>query len=651
MIRNFDEEAYLDANPDVRKAIENGEFPSVEIYLEQFGLERIRSGSTLFHKEYEAFDEVAYLTKFPEVAEAVASKVFSSGFKHFSLFGYMEIITGSREWPKNQEMSEEAAAGDSATFEDAGTYDETQEDVLWDEDMALLLAKEAAEEEHLAMNPGTESGIGEYLKTPDTGNAYAFIPFTVSPLPEGPVLVFAPHPDDETFGMGGSILQMVQNGSRVDVVMMTDGAAGGDEEVRKGELEKAMKILGVSDIRFFGAPDQGLSQNSSTLYSIVRLVREYRPMNVFFPSPMEYHPDHRTTAWLVWNALQSIGYRGNVYAYEIANQSPVNMLVDITPFMPQKNEAMRCYVSQLAQVDYIGTVTSMDQLRAYTLPGTVKYAEAFYRFPDMQSDLMSYYYTHLHKYHAALGAQKLPLVSVLIRTKNRPELLGKALLSVQMQYYQNLEVNIVNDGGSEIEHIVERFDFERCYIRNNKESKGRAGAANDLLKMVNGDYAIFLDDDDTFDSSHIDDLLGIMLKNEGLLAAYSAVRIGEDLKNEKYYNHPYSAALLRRGNYIPFHAVLFSRKLIDMGCRFDESLEIYEDWDFWLQVSQHSDFYYLDKVSATYHISGTSGTGGAGGHTMHGADLGRFKRKIYEKWACVWTPEQLEETFNALAAC
>ena len=35
------------------------------------------------------------------------------------------------------------------------------------------------------------------------------IPFDTSPLPDGPWLIFAPHPDDEAFGMGGSILKAV----------------------------------------------------------------------------------------------------------------------------------------------------------------------------------------------------------------------------------------------------------------------------------------------------------------------------------------------------------------------------------------------------------------------------------------------------------
>ncbi len=631
----------MDANKDVKTAIENGDFPNVEIYLEQFGLKRIQNGSSRFHHDYKAFDETEYLKEFPEVKEAVEEGVFTSGFEHFCLFGYAEILGGSRFWERSIENTD---GSDSIEIQTIGPSTQTDENELWDDTVELLTDTEHTNDQNSMENTLVDNVTAMKGQHNDV---YPFIPFTVSSLPKGPALVFAPHPDDETFGLGGTILKMTDKGQIVTVVMMTDGAAGGDEEVRKEELRKATQILGVSECHFFGAPDQGLVQSTANIYKIIQLVKKYRPANIFFPSPLEYHPDHRTTAWLVWNALQSIAYRGNVFSYEVANQSPANTLIDITSSMQKKTEAMKHYGSQQEQLDYITTVTSMNQLRTYTLPENVHYAEAFYRFDDLDSDLMSYYYAHFHKYHNTCYSQKLPLVSVLVRTKNRPEQLANALRSIQMQYYQNLEVNIVNDGGEKIESVVEPFDFERCFIRNNPESKGRAGAANDLLKMVNGQYAIFLDDDDTFDSNHINDLLKILLKNEGLLAAYSAVRIGEKLHNRKLYNHPYSAAILRRGNYIPFHAVLFSAKLIEMGCSFDESLEIYEDWDFWLQVAQHTDFYYLNKVGATYHVCGTSGAGGAGSNALNDTDLTRCKWKIYEKWSKIWTPQQLDETFNA----
>ena len=54
------------------------------------------------------------------------------------------------------------------------------------------------------------------------------IPFSVSELPKGPWLVFAPHADDETFGMGGTLLKAKQQGIKTHLVVLTDGSLGGD---------------------------------------------------------------------------------------------------------------------------------------------------------------------------------------------------------------------------------------------------------------------------------------------------------------------------------------------------------------------------------------------------------------------------------------
>ena len=75
------------------------------------------------------------------------------------------------------------------------------------------------------------------------------IPFHTSVLPDGPWLIFAPHPDDETFGMGGSIIKAKEQGVDVHLVILTDGSLGGDPtnlvETRKREVEEVSEILGV----------------------------------------------------------------------------------------------------------------------------------------------------------------------------------------------------------------------------------------------------------------------------------------------------------------------------------------------------------------------------------------------------------------------
>jgi len=70
-----------------------------------------------------------------------------------------------------------------------------------------------------------------------------FIPYTPSDLPPGPYLVFAPHPDDETFGMGGTIALAGQAGIAVHVVVLTDGQQAGDLEKVTGRVRYKIFLL------------------------------------------------------------------------------------------------------------------------------------------------------------------------------------------------------------------------------------------------------------------------------------------------------------------------------------------------------------------------------------------------------------------------
>ena len=78
------------------------------------------------------------------------------------------------------------------------------------------------------------------------------IPFNTSPLPPGPWVVFAPHADDETFGMGGTLLKAKDQGIDTHLVVLTDGSKGGDAqdivEIRLNEAKEASQILGFKSV-------------------------------------------------------------------------------------------------------------------------------------------------------------------------------------------------------------------------------------------------------------------------------------------------------------------------------------------------------------------------------------------------------------------
>jgi len=221
---------------------------------------------------------------------------------------------------------------------------------------------------------------------------HILIPYNTAELPPGPWLVFAPHADDETFGMGGSLVRAAAADIETHVVVLTDGALGKADDAdtaevvaaRRREAEQATRLLGVSDLQLWHEPDRGLQCHENLIDRVAGVIRETAAASVFFPGPLEPHPDHRMTAQVVWAAVQRLqsGSRPTAYSYDISVQSPCNRLIDITAEMPRKRQAMAIYVSQNGLNAYPNLIESLNVARTFSLPAEVTYAESFYCFSD-----------------------------------------------------------------------------------------------------------------------------------------------------------------------------------------------------------------------------------------------------------------------------
>ena len=221
---------------------------------------------------------------------------------------------------------------------------------------------------------------------------HVLVPFSCSELPPGPWLVFAPHADDETFGMGGSLLRAKKAGIETHVVVLTDGALGGDRDdlvaIRQGEVEQAAKLLGLASLQCWSEPDRGLEQSEGLPERIAAVITDIKPASVYFPGPLEIHPDHRAAGFAVWAALQlvyKLGSKPQIISYEIGVQNPINFFIDTTQEIEEKEAVMALYASQNSENNYPELVVSLDKGRTLSLPQEVEYAEGFFRY--MEKDL------------------------------------------------------------------------------------------------------------------------------------------------------------------------------------------------------------------------------------------------------------------------
>lgn len=231
-----------------------------------------------------------------------------------------------------------------------------------------------------------------------------------------------------------------------------------------------------------------------------------------------------------------------------------------------------------------------------------------------------------------------PLVSIICRTTHRPEL-AEALRSVAAQTYPRIELIVVNAVGEGEVVLPGEVAGQHVQVVNRNVPLARPAAANAGLDAASGDYLIFLDEDDWIAPDHIEGLVQALSTSEAL-AAYSNTQ-KTDVEGEllqDVFARDYDPALLMRENFLPIHSVLFSRVVIDKGCRFDERLDIYEDWDFWLQVSQFTHFIHCDVTTAFYREGGESETALSDPMLRYqpGHPNAVAREKVLDKWVMHW---------------
>lgn len=456
------------------------------------------------------------------------------------------------------------------------------------------------------------------------------------------VLVFAPHPDDEVFGCGGTLGLLAADGAEISVVVVSDGALGGNAadlvDIRESESRAAAQVLGYAPPNFWRLPDRGVRYDETLVARMLAAIVSTQADLVFAPAITELHPDHQAVALAAAEALRRLGGTLRLALYEIGAPLPANTLVDISTVVAQKLQAMHCFPSQLAEQPYADRIAALNRYRAYSLGPQAMAAEAF-AVTDARglaqglSPLFESVPARRHRLGLAVNGGEIPLVSMIVRSMDR-ETLGAALDSIALQTYANVEVVLVNaKGGTHADPGDHCGRFPLRIVNQDGASLSRPRAGNAGLDAARGTYLALLDDDDTLDPDHLGHLVAMLQAEGGAIVAFAGVRCIDrndpERKISRIFGEPLeSIAQLLAGNFIPVHAPLFPRNLLEHA-RFDETLETYEDWDFWLQLAQQARFVYANRVTATYYTGGTSGVSPL---APDWDEVRHAYRALYAKW-------------------
>lgn len=182
-----------------------------------------------------------------------------------------------------------------------------------------------------------------------------------------------------------------------------------------------------------------------------------------------------------------------------------------------------------------------------------------------------------------------PLVSTVIPTYKRADMLGRAIDSVLNQTYRNVEVVVVDDNNPETEFrwntelIMEKYinNPHVKYIKHEKNKNGSV-ARNTGIKHASGEYICFLDDDNYFYPTKIEKQLNYLLQNP----EFHAVYCGWDFEDETVI--PYKTGKLDYeqllGSYIiDTNLIMMKKSIIAEFGGWDERLRRNQDVSFMLR--------------------------------------------------------------------
>lgn len=189
----------------------------------------------------------------------------------------------------------------------------------------------------------------------------------------------------------------------------------------------------------------------------------------------------------------------------------------------------------------------------------------------------------------------MELISVVITTHNRDEELKRAIESVLNQTYKHIELIVIDDNpSSSTQKIV--FEFKEVLNYYISHENGLSSSRNKGIELSNGEFIVFLDDDDVLKDDSIEKRRNLFLELDDEIKNQTAIIYSGCsilLTNEKRitYNSPNIKGCMFKSlsngliKTIPSTFFINKRILIENEIKFDENFTSFVDHEFFLQLA------------------------------------------------------------------
>ena len=191
------------------------------------------------------------------------------------------------------------------------------------------------------------------------------------------ILVILAHPDDPEFFMGATIAMWIQQGHKIDYLLLTKGERGLSEEypngeelklVRQREQRSAADVLGVGEVDYFDLPDGFIEPSFENRKRLTAELRKRQPDIVVSSDPQTYfhrfyinHPDHRAAGLLTMEAVFPGAGNAGFYPEQLARGLKTtricelwmsltvdpNITLDVSDYWQIRFDALKKHASQI----------------------------------------------------------------------------------------------------------------------------------------------------------------------------------------------------------------------------------------------------------------------------------------------------------------
>lgn len=181
----------------------------------------------------------------------------------------------------------------------------------------------------------------------------------------------------------------------------------------------------------------------------------------------------------------------------------------------------------------------------------------------------------------------MPLVSCIIPSYKRNDMIVRAIDSILAQTYPNLEILVIDDNvpgdeySRQLSELIKHYDNEKVKLVIQKEHINGAAARNKGISVASGEYIAFLDDDDEWLPSKIEKQISFIMRHpeiKGVSTLYSIYSNGKLVTSQKEYSteNLQLKVFLREVDITTVSFLATKESLINIG-GFDEHLIRHQD--------------------------------------------------------------------------